>query len=318
LIAQTPTQHEHRDGFRHEALLYAGEDEFFAATSSFVRAGLDAGEPTLVVLSQPKIERLRDLVGDAAVGVRFADMTKLGRNPARIIPVWQQFVAAHSAPGVRLRGIGEPVCAGQRDDQLAECQKHESLLNVAFADAGPFWLLCPYDTERLDSGAVDAARRSHPYLLDGEGSHESAAYAAVAEPDGMLAAPPLSDPPVDATEFRFEGSVEELRRLVAARAAEAGLPAGRIVHLSVAVNEIAANSLRHGGGSGVLRTWSDGSRIVCEICDGGRLRDPLADRRLPSLDAGGRGLWIASQLCDLVQVRSSDAGTVVRLQMCVE
>ena len=29
--------------------------------------------------------------------------------------------------------------------------------------------------------------------------------------------------------------------------------------------------------------------------------------------AGGRGLWIANQLCDLVQVRSGAAGTTVRL-----
>jgi hypothetical protein len=29
----------------------------------------------------------------------------------------------------------------------------------------------------------------------------------------------------------------------------------------------------------------------------------------------GRGLWIANQLCDLVQIRSSAAGTVVRMQM---
>ena len=30
---------------------------------------------------------------------------------------------------------------------------------------------------------------------------------------------------------------------------------------------------------------------------------------------GGRGVWMANQLCDLVQVRSSDDGTVVRLHM---
>ncbi len=31
--------------------------------------------------------------------------------------------------------------------------------------------------------------------------------------------------------------------------------------------------------------------------------------------AGGRGLWITNQLCDLVQIRSSELGTEVRMRM---
>ncbi len=30
---------------------------------------------------------------------------------------------------------------------------------------------------------------------------------------------------------------------------------------------------------------------------------------------GGRGLWLANRLCDLVQVRSGEQGTVVRLHV---
>jgi anti-sigma regulatory factor (Ser/Thr protein kinase) len=82
------------------------------------------------------------------------------------------------------------------------------------------------------------------------------------------------------------------------------------------VNEIASNSLLHGGGRGVLRVWRQGRRVVCEIRDRGRLDDPLADRDLPSPESTvGRGLWIANQLCDLVQIRSFPTGTVVRLHM---
>jgi hypothetical protein len=29
----------------------------------------------------------------------------------------------------------------------------------------------------------------------------------------------------------------------------------------------------------------------------------------------GRGLWVVNQVCDLVQIRSSNAGNVVRLHM---
>ena len=33
---------------------------------------------------------------------------------------------------------------------------------------------------------------------------------------------------------------------------------------------------------------------------------------------GGRGLWLANQLCDLMQIRSGSGGTRVRLQMAID
>jgi hypothetical protein len=46
------------------------------------------------------------------------------------------------------------------------------------------------------------------------------------------------------------------------------------------------------------------------------LEDPLIDRVRPAAHAAGRrGLWLANQLCDLVQIRTLPSGTVVRLHM---
>lgn len=76
----------------------------------------------------------------------------------------------------------------------------------------------------------------------------------------------------------------------------------------------ATNSARHGGGSGRLRLWLESSSLVCEIRDQGHFNRPLADRERPSGDiAAPRGLWLANQLCDLVQIRRLPDGTVVRL-----
>jgi hypothetical protein len=41
--------------FRHEALLYAGEVDFLTGTLPFIREGVAAGEPVLVVVSAAKI-----------------------------------------------------------------------------------------------------------------------------------------------------------------------------------------------------------------------------------------------------------------------
>ena len=45
------------------------------------------------------------------------------------------------------RGVGD--LALSRPDELAECDRHESPLNLAFAEAPDFHLLCPYDVGTL-------------------------------------------------------------------------------------------------------------------------------------------------------------------------
>ena len=48
--------------------------------------------------------------------------------------------------------------------------------------------------------------------------------------------------------------------------------------------------------------------------DTGQLDDPMVGRRQPPpTGENGRGLWLANQLCDLVQVRSTADGVVVRV-----
>ncbi|HEY8769792.1 MAG TPA: MEDS domain-containing protein, partial [Thermoleophilaceae bacterium] len=93
--------------FQHEAMMYDGRHQFVVGTASFIREGLAAGEPTLVMVKSDKIGWLRDELQGEADAVQFADMDKIGRNPARIIPAWREFAHANAKPGRRLRGIGE-------------------------------------------------------------------------------------------------------------------------------------------------------------------------------------------------------------------
>lgn len=98
-----------------------------------------------------------------------------------------------------------------------------------------------------------------------------------------------------------------------------GLGSGRTEDLVLATNEIATNSLRHGGGKGALRMWTSAQAVISEIRDGGRIDDPLVGRVKPrASDGSGFGIWLANALCDLVQVRSSTAGSVVRLHMSLD
>src|SRR4051794_38275604 len=97
--------------FQHEALVYDGLDRFAAAVAPFVAEGVDAGEPTLVVLRPAESAALRDGLGTRSAGVRFADMAVVGRNPGRIIAAWQSFLDEH--PEQPVRGVGQPVWPGR-------------------------------------------------------------------------------------------------------------------------------------------------------------------------------------------------------------
>jgi anti-sigma regulatory factor (Ser/Thr protein kinase) len=296
--------------FRHEAMLYDGLETFVAGAAPFIRAAVAAEEPIMVAVGAEKIDLLRSHLGEDADEVVFADMAEVGANPARIIPAWRDFVDANSGSGRPMRGIGEPIWADRSADELVECQCHEALLNMAFADAPAFHLLCPYDTAQLDAEVIAEAERSHPYV----GGAPSGAYR------GHEAVPhfahPLPDPPADALEQPItpEG-LSDLRALTERAAHGAGLTDERVHDLVLAVHEVATNSVRHGGGTWTLRVWRDDGAVICEVRDRGRIaQQPLVGRVRPSLEhSGGWGLWLANQLCDLVQLRELPEGSVVRL-----
>ena len=298
-------------GYRHEAFLYSGMTEFLAGTTSFIRRAVSAGDPVLVIVSGPKIELIRRELGPDAEHVGFADMADVG-NPARIIAAWRAFVEEHAGAS-QLWGIGEPIHAERSPAELAECQLHEALLNVAFGADTPFSLLCPYDLEELARDVIDEAHRTHPYVASGEAGPAEPAYRPVDAADPF--ARQLPPRPADAAWMAFQtGDLGRVRTFLTGQATLAGLAENPAEALVMAVNEIATNSLKHGGGHGEVHVWRDGDSLVCEVSDQGHITSPLVGRIPPALGQGfGAGLWLANQLCDLVQICSSANGTAIRV-----
>jgi anti-sigma regulatory factor (Ser/Thr protein kinase) len=299
-----------KSGFRHEAVIYGDPGEFLVATVPFLRDALEAGEAALVAVSRTNTELLRGELGADAERVRFTEMEELGRNPARIIPFWHEFVEEHD--GLPVRGVGEPVWPGRGAAEIDECQRHESLLNLAFADSAEWSLLCPYDGTAFDDEVLAAVRHSHKALTR-EGLRELSSD--FARPADCFAGE-LPAHPAGLVPFEFgRTDLAAVRRRVERGAAEAGLSRLATADLVVAASELAANSVAHGGGGGRLRIWRETGRLLVEFTDRGTIAEPLAGRVRPSLtQEGGRGLWLVNQLCDLVQIRSGALGTTVRLQ----
>ena len=305
-----------RPGFRHEALIYADAEEFLDGTVPFLRGALEAGEPALVAVSKARTGLLEGELGGDAAEIRFADMEALGRNPSRIIPFWREFVDEHG--GRPVCGIGEPVWPGRERHEIDECQRHEALLNVAFEGSPPVWsLLCPYDGSALADEVLERVDASHPHVACEGLISASAGY--VREADCFSGELPGHRPLMDVVDFRRDG-LAQVRRRVESAAELAGLSARSRADLVLAANELAANSVVHGGGCGTLRVWREGERLVVEVEDRGLIvEQPLVGRVRPEpTQVGGRGLWLANQLCDLVQIRSGANGTTVRLHAAVD
>ncbi|MEU9101953.1 sensor histidine kinase [Streptomyces sp. NPDC048361] len=301
--------------FRHHALFYRAADEYVRETAGFVRAALKAEDPVLVAVPGPRLDALRQELGADAPAVSFADMTELGRNPGRILSALWSFADRH--PGRAVRIVGEALWAGRSPAETVEATRHEALVNTAFSGRR-VTVLCPYDTGALPPAVIADARRTHPALIEDGRPRTSSAYAdaAVVCAECDL---PLPEPAVTDVQLGYaSGQLRLVREQADAWVRRTVLNPVRRGDFVIAVNEAAANSLAHGGGSGTLRLWRTGSgTAVAEIRDGGRLTDPLAGRHCPSLASsqGGRGLWMIHQLCDLVELRTHATGLTLRLHM---
>ncbi|MGH3315766.1 MAG: anti-sigma factor RsbA family regulatory protein [Nocardioidaceae bacterium] len=306
------------ESFVHEAFFYDGDEDFVAGSVEFLSEGLSNGEHVVVVLVPEKIEMLRAALRGQADQVTFIDMAECGRNPARVIQVWADLMEAAALRGSLVRGLGEPIWPGRSDDEIVEGHLHEALLNAAFPADARLLLRCPYDVSRLDPDVVRTAERTHPVLVRDQDRGTSRAYA----PDDLVKSAfldPLSGPVEVYEEVGYgPGDLSTLRAIVAGMAVRYGMPPEAVEALVLSVREIAVNSIRHGGGSGRMRAWVESGSLVCELSDAGHIHESMVGRLRPRPDdESGRGLWLANQLCDLVQIRSSSSGTVVRLHVAM-
>jgi anti-sigma regulatory factor (Ser/Thr protein kinase) len=296
--------------FRHEALVYADSAQFLAAAVPFLAAALDAGEPALVAVRQGNVELLEREFGRDVDGLGLVAIEELGRNPARIVPFWRDFLG--DPVGQRARGISEPIWPGRDAAEIDECQRHEYLLNLAFPPGARASLLCAYDGSALADEVLAAVARSHQAVLRGGSREPNENFLRKCDCYGGK----LSRHPADAEVFAYDrASLSILRKRVRRAAEEAGIGQRQAADLVAAASELAANSVAHGGGRGTMYVWRESGHLLIDFEDRGRIEEPLAGRLHPAADQpGGRGLWLANQLCDFVQVRSGAFGTTVRVQ----
>jgi len=310
----------------HRALIAASDDELVDGTVAFVCAGLDAGQPVVVACTDTSAELLRRGLADRPQ-VAWADWADVyGNGPAAAITAVRRLGERHrSADSAVVRVVLEPF-AGPDQDTWREWQRYDAVLDHQLDEAealaeGALLVMCLVDTRRVPRPLVDAARATHPLLQVHGRAEPNPGHVDAAE---YLTSLPVPAEPLEATEPLVRAdSVRDLRGLrrdLAARAADASLPAGSEPALEdflLAVDEMTTNALRHGRPPVDLRLWADEKRLVCTVTDrGAGLQDPFigyGPAHGDDLSLGGMGLWLARQLCDHVDITLTDDGVRVRL-----
>jgi len=293
----------------HRALFYQDSEDYLDGIWSFIAPALEAGEPVAIAVPGPNLMLVRDRLADEhPPEIELLDMAELGSNPGRIIPTVEAIAERRSG---RLHYVGEPIWPGRSPEEIREATRYEALINAAWP-AGEVLALCPYDAAGLDDSVLIDAEHTHPGLVRDGRPEASAAYGGAVPPPRCEA--PLPEPPPESVAIPFDAQdLRRVRTVVAEQAAGAGLRRERVAELVLAVNELTTNTVRHAGTSGILRVWSERGKLVCQVEDGGRISDPLAGRRRGLPGIGGLGLWMVNQLCDLVEVRTGETGSTVRV-----
>ena len=295
----------------HEALAYAAPGELAARLAVLVEAAVVAGDPVMVVLEDATQQRLHTELGPAAHGVRFLDPAAVHTVPGFTTAVrWTRTSRRAVVPESRAMIVTQQLL------DLPGCGPgYWTRLCAGLEVAGvglPLTVLCAFLDEPVGWARV---RQTHQVLGTDRGSGPNPDYR---EPQDVVREhppPPRSElgPPTAELAFRAT-DLGMLRHLTSEIGGRGGLAAERVADAVLAVNELASNSVEHGPGTGQLRLWTNGGPwLLAEVSDRGRLTELFPGMVHPSTSgARGRGLWLASELCDVMEVWAED-GTVVRL-----
>jgi serine/threonine-protein kinase RsbW len=117
--------------------------------------------------------------------------------------------------------------------------------------------------------------------------------------------------------YHRPADLAEVRAFVRATATDLGLSEFRADLLTLAVSELATNTLQHTAAGGRVSLRVEPGRLVCDVIDQGPVR--RFGRPMPAAqEVRGRGLAIVERVCDQVGIESENGSTLVRLTFLLD
>lgn len=284
--------------YSHGLLVHDNDEELIEGTRAFVDQGLECGAQVLVHGTRDRVAMLRDLLGTRP-RLEYGFDEELYLQPTRTLFAYQRQLAdrAERTPF----WVTGTVPLGCDPAAQAAWNRYESAVDAALGPY-PFRALCVYDARTRPPAVIAAARATHAIVSSALSSRASPEYVApaafLADPLARVPAPPTSPPSVATTIAHLRDLARARQLLRASARSDSAVSSLTIQEFLMAVQEVAANGLVHGGPPVHISLWTDVDTLTCLVEDSGSGNvDPMAGFRLPD-DWGPMGLWAARQLVD--------------------
>ncbi|WP_250032766.1 sensor histidine kinase [Paractinoplanes maris] len=316
--------HEGADGPAHTALIIDSDNELLNTLLPELRRSAGRYDEVLLVIGRDTRTMLAEHLGDLGGALHWRDPSAFYQRLGFAYEGFRRYLAEQHAAGHRVHVIAEPdlaggVDAGMHADRAAAYLAYEAVCNDTYApyDAA---VTCIWNQRHHLTGVLDGVRATHRYLLTTAGRVPSPTYQG---PERYLAGRQdlsLQPAPADVDHEVVLTEVADLSRLRAVlypwadQHHFAGESADDLVTATV---EVAANGLRHGAAPVHVRAWHGQDTLIVQCDDSaGRPIPATAGYRRPQpagAAPGGRGLWLARQLADIVITDTAPGCTSVRL-----
>lgn len=296
----------HPAGLRHQALLYDSSAGLLAVVVPYLRAGLANGDHVVVIASPDRCAAMREALSGESDAVTFEDAAvPLADGPPGVAGYRREF-ERWTQEGRCVRAVTEEPWPDDDAQAIKRGHSHGGLDEGLYLPG--MAIVCLYDRAALTSEAALAVRASHPLVIEEDPRAQPPA----------TAGDPMPASPAEPAEIVCPADPAEVRSFVRDVAAVFGLADPHLSDFVLAVHEIAANSLAHAEIDAV-RVWRADRDVIGEVTDYGPGVAPSpveAHHQAPEPTVeSGRGLWLAHQLADSVEVRDSAVGSAVRVRM---
>jgi anti-sigma regulatory factor (Ser/Thr protein kinase) len=300
-----------RPALRHNALVYDTDDEYVSRAVPFLRDGLEAGQGAVVAHTRPGLAIMREALGADAAAVTFVDTSSSYTRPARTLAAYHAVYADQLTRHPSVRAVAD-VQFGPDPREWDLWTGYEAVFNRSFAHL-PAWVLCTYAGVRLPDPVREGVERTHPEMVDTGGWRTSERFE---HPDRVLRDLTGAARPVPGLRpIPFSGDVEAFREHLAQEMTAERVPAAKVVDMLLAVTEVLANAVRHGGGVARVRVGRADGRFVCEVVDRGSGFDDPAAGYLAPREGVGAGLWVARQLTWQIDFLHAAEGFTARVRL---
>lgn len=294
----------------HEALLYSSQDDAATALAGWVTDGLREGARVVLAVPRDVAELVIDRLGPRAGSATFIPRSEVYRSPAGASDrLRQQLEGAGDAP---VWSAGEIPWECRVPAWRRAWARYEAVLNEVFRDASGR-LLCLYDQRRLSDQICGHAHATHPSVAGESGPNER--YLEPSEYCARLAEE-AAEPAANRTfELHADRDLSQFRAALSARLPAIGLAGRMAADTVLAVHELVANAIEHGGGDATVRGWREPGAAVIEVEDEGPGGvEALAGEGSPGIgDARGRGVYLARRLAHVLEYPAHPSGCLARL-----